>query len=209
MGSTDFKKQRIWTVRRHVLYDFLTAFQWLVHLTDVSHLWILATSKARCVCTSTNTGHLPVSHRLSVNVTIIKSLASVYSRMKSRFVGLLQLIYTRWKGKWLECVGSRYHSVRRVAKYMSCGKAITMTKPIFGKCIWVQIFVIYTNRGAVRHLLTWLFLQCKMIIASVKYISHGKSIFIDVASFTILSLCSQSYGRFGVSSKGSSSRNAI
>ena len=36
-------------------------------------------------------------------------------------------------------LGSKCHSLRRVAKYTSCRNAITMTRQIFDECTWVRI----------------------------------------------------------------------
>ena len=54
------------------------------HLTNICHLWILATPRERCTCT--NTGHLTASRRLSVNVSQVKATTGVCLLIRSRLV---------------------------------------------------------------------------------------------------------------------------
>jgi hypothetical protein len=65
---------------------FLSAsrFQRQVYLTNICHLWTLATSSEQCTCT--NIGHLSVSYRLSVNVTKDNVITGLSLLTKSRLV---------------------------------------------------------------------------------------------------------------------------
>lgn len=55
---------------------FTAVFPRLVYQTNISHLWILATSWKRCTCA--DIGRMPVSHRPSVNVTQVTRTINVY-----------------------------------------------------------------------------------------------------------------------------------
>ena len=57
------------------------AFARLVYLSNIYHLWILATLWERCTCI--HTGHLPISHRLSVNMTQLKEMINVNGNAKT------------------------------------------------------------------------------------------------------------------------------
>jgi hypothetical protein len=208
-----------------------------VYFITICHLCIFATSMEQCTCT--NTGHLSVLRRLSVNVVQVKGITGVCTINKSRFIfallsfpawpistfflAVIESYCTTWSHSMTHththththtlgrtplnqgsahcrdlyltthkthnrhtsmppagfelaiparerqqtqaldsvateiCIvrfhlslilgnqtndlrpGNKCHSLSRVAKYTSCGNAITMTRQIFGECTWVRI----------------------------------------------------------------------
>jgi hypothetical protein len=95
------------------LFSLKPRYQDWFLLTDTCYLCIIATPWEWCICI---TGHLPFSHRLSVNIMEIKGIKCLFAhRVNSSCVPLTRLYLTR------TCVGNQYNIVRGVAQHTRNG----------------------------------------------------------------------------------------